>query len=415
MKVLYVVGTNLNRNTSANISHNAYVQGLLENNCEVDIVMASSSWGEKDISLPTFKEVNYFTFNSVSFGDKLRTKFKNTFDKKPKKEETVEIVNSSKQESVPKHNNLKLKIRSCIKLGYDFVFRTSQLYNIDKTWLKNASKFKSKIVYDLVISNSSPASSHKLVSILLKKKQIKETRWIQIWEDPWFFDIYAGHSEKIKNEEDRLLKAAKEIYYVSILTLKYQKEHFPDCASKMKHIPLPYLKFGEDKIVKDSKQISFGYFGDYYSITRNINPFYDALLKSGAKGFIFGDSDLNFKSTELVEIGSRITLDKVAQLRNECSVLVHLCNLKGGQIPGKIYHYSATNKPILFILDGTLDEINAINSYFEKYKRYHFCENKTESILKIMESFLNGKENLKEEPVLEFSPKNVIAELIKSH
>ena len=54
MKVLYVVGTNLSMNTSANISHNAYVQGLLENGCEVDILMSSSSWGQKDESLPVF-------------------------------------------------------------------------------------------------------------------------------------------------------------------------------------------------------------------------------------------------------------------------------------------------------------------------------------------------------------------------
>jgi hypothetical protein len=415
MKVLYVVGTNLNRNTSANISHNAYVKGLLENNCEVDIVMASSSWGEKDTSLRTFKEANYFTFNSVSIGDKLRTKFKKIFYKKRSKDSVLETTNSSDFESAHQKDSLKLQIRSYIKLGYDFVFRTSKLYYLDKIWLKNASSFRTDIVYDLVISNSSPASSHKLVSILLEKNQIKETRWIQIWEDPWFFDIYADHNEKIKKEEHRLLRSAQEIFYVSILTLKYQKEHFPDCASKMKHIPLPYLKFGKDEKVKDPKQISFGYFGDYYSITRNLNPFYESLVKSKAKGFIFGDSDLSLKSTELVAIGRRITLEKVAQLRNQSSVLVHLCNLKGGQIPGKIYHYSATHKPILFILDGTLDEINVIKSYFEKYKRYHFCENKMEAILKIIDSFLNGKENLVEEPVLEFSPKNVIAELLKSH
>ncbi len=40
MDVLYVVGSCLTKNTSANMSHNAYVQGLLENGCNVDIIMA---------------------------------------------------------------------------------------------------------------------------------------------------------------------------------------------------------------------------------------------------------------------------------------------------------------------------------------------------------------------------------------
>jgi hypothetical protein len=415
MKVLYVVGTNLSRNTSVNISHNAYIQGLIENECEVDIIMANSSWGEKDASLPSFKKANYFTYNSVSFGDKVINKFKISFDKKLKSNNNLEINNALVKKSLQKKNKLKIEIRKLLKNGYNFIFRTSQLYHLDRTWLKNASSFKKDTLYDLIISNSSPASSHKLVSILFKKKHLKETRWIQIWEDPWFFDIYAGHDGKIKKEEHFLLKAAKEIFYVSILTLKYQKEHFPDCASKMKHIPLPYLKFGEDKPLQNKNDISFGYFGDYYSITRNINPFYEAITKCGAKGFIFGDNDLHLQPTNVVQIGKRITLDKVAELRNQSNVLVHLSNLRGGQIPGKIYHYSATNKPILFILDGTSEEISVIKNYFEKYKRYHFCENKTESILKIMTSFLKGHENLTEKLVLEFSPKNVIVELLKSH
>lgn len=37
------------------MSHNAYVQGLLENGCDVDILMAKDSWGQQDSKLPTWK------------------------------------------------------------------------------------------------------------------------------------------------------------------------------------------------------------------------------------------------------------------------------------------------------------------------------------------------------------------------
>ena len=59
MKVLYITAACLFNNTSANMSHNAYVQGLLENGCEVDIVMADNSWGEPDKALPKWEKANY--------------------------------------------------------------------------------------------------------------------------------------------------------------------------------------------------------------------------------------------------------------------------------------------------------------------------------------------------------------------
>ncbi|MEC5157862.1 hypothetical protein [Chryseobacterium sp. MP_3.2] len=412
MKVLYVVGTNLSRNTSANISHNAYVQGLLENGCEVDIIMASSSWGANDASLPTWKEATYFTYNAVSLIDRLKTKFKNIFDKQIATNGELAIKKDIHVVSLPPNGNLKKQIRNLLKTSYDFLFRTSQLYNLDRTWLKNGLKFKETKSYDLIISNSSPASSHKLVLNLLSKKRITETRWIQIWEDPWFYDLYGGHRDEVKEEEHRLLKAAREIFYVSILTLQYQKNHFQDCAHKMKHIPLPYLQFGENKPRKDGDNIKFGYYGDFYSKTRNITPFYEALIESGTPSCINGDSDLSLKSTQAVQVCGRVTLDKLSELQDKTDVLVHLCNLKGGQIPGKIYHYSATTKPILFILDGTEEEIIIIMDYFKKYDRYHFCANRKEEILKIMNLFLAGDEVLQKQPVLEFHPRHVISNLL---
>lgn len=414
MKVLYVVGTNLSKNTSANISHNAYVQGLLENNCDVDILMATESWGEKDSSLPIWKDATYFTYNSVAFVERFKTNVKKNFDEKNFNVNERILVTDFPTESLSR-GSWKSKFRSIVKKSYDLIFKTSDIYNLEKTWLKNAVHFKSNNSYDVIISNSSPAASHKLVLNLLTKNNITTKRWIQIWEDPWFYDLYGGHNEDVKKEEHQLLKAAQEIYYVSPLTLKYQQLHFPDCASKMKHIPLPYLKLSENKPGENSGRCTFGYFGDYYSKTRNLKPFYEAVLESGTSANIFGDSDIFLRSNEVINICGRVTLDKLTILQEETDVLVHLCNLEGGQIPGKIYHYSATTKPILFILDGTSDEIMMIRNYFEKYNRYHFCENKTEEILKVIKSFLEGNENFAKKPVLEFQPGEVVLKLLNDN
>ena len=75
MNVLYIVGANLTRNTSANMSHNAYLQGLIDNGCNVDVIMENDSWGEIDSSLKLYDKAMYFEYNSVSLSDKIRKRF----------------------------------------------------------------------------------------------------------------------------------------------------------------------------------------------------------------------------------------------------------------------------------------------------------------------------------------------------
>lgn len=407
MKVLYVVGSCLTKNTSANMSHNGYVQGLLENGCQLDILMAEDSWGQQDACLPVWEKANYFVYPSVALQDRIRKKFRSvTASVSPP------IVTLEGKGNIPKPSltsRLKSGARSCAKALFYKCFPVDPVYPLEKTWLKNAAKFKSSVEYDLVISNSSPAASHKLVSSLIKNGRLNSKRWVQIWEDPWFFDLYGGHTNAIRREEHTLLHAASEVYYVSPLTVKYQQQHYPDCAHKMKHIPLPYLDFSKEKETSLDAW-SFGYFGDYYSHTRNLVPFYEALIRSGFPGYIYGDSNILLKATEQVEICGRVTLDKLDKVQARTKVLVHLCNLHGGQIPGKIYHYSATNKPILFILDGTQEEQNILKSYFAQFNRFYFCENSVDSILSAIEMI--GADNKMWEKLNAFSPKEVVHQLL---
>ncbi len=406
MKVLYVVGACLTRNTSANMSHNAYIQGMIENNCDIDIIMEDESWGNEDETLKKYQECHYFEYKSLSLLEKVRNKFSYVKNQEKQAEITKKVDEFSSSED-NKKISIKAKIRNAVKNLYYSIFVSDSVYSLNKTWLRKASKFKSDKIYDLVVSNSSPAASHKLVDILLNKKNIKCKRWIQIWEDPWYYDIYGGLSEEVKIEEHNLLKSAQEVFYVSPLTLMYQKKYFSDCAEKMKCIPLPYLEYTDNSKKKTISEVSFGYFGDYYSKTRNLKPFYEALVASNSTGFIYGDSDENFAATEKIDLSGRVTLDKLSIIQDKTSVLVNLCNLKAGQIPGKIYHYSATNKPILFILDGTEDEVKAILNYFSQFNRYYFCRNNVKDICSSIE-LIKEEINFKEyKPVEQFNPKNV--------
>lgn len=401
MKVLYVTGACLTKNTSANMSHNAFLLGLIENGCQVDVVMANDSWGEEDISLSQYSDAIYHEYNAVSFADRLR---KNTRGVIP-----VD-VNKITQDSERTKRSIKQRIRNTAKSLFYFVFKSHPYYGSDWTWIKHASKYKSDVKYDLVVSNSSPASSHKLVQILTEKNRIRYDRWIQIWEDPWYHDLYGGLPESTKNEEHFLLQSASEIYYVSPLTLMYQKQFFADCSDKMKCVPLPYLDFSKNNSTNEIEPNSFGYFGDYFSVTRNLLPFYEALKQSGYKGYIYGDSDLTLRRTDSIQVSGRVTLESLSKIQNKTEILVHLSNLKGGQIPGKIYHYSATSKPILFILDGTEDEKKVLRDFFGKFNRYYFCENNIDDILTVMKQITHDRKSFT--PVYIFKPKNIVSQLL---
>lgn len=391
------------------MSHNGYVQGLLENGVELDIIMANDSWGESDNKLSRWSEARYYEYNSVSFADKLRDLAKKFIPQHT----TTDIVSGSLTQQMQTTSARKgFSMRAVAKRIFYTLFKPDPVYPLNATWLKNAAKFRSAIEYDLVVSNSSPSASHKLVSILTSKGRIKYKRWAQIWEDPWYHDLYGGHSDAILAEEHSLLRDAQEIYYVSPLTTHYQKIYFADCADKMKDIPLPFLAFGENKS-SNHNNITFGYFGDYYAHTRNLCPFYEAMIATDSRGYIYGDSDLKLQGNEKLVVSGRVTLDVLDKVQGQTSVLIHLCNLRGGQIPGKIYHYSATTKPILFILDGTEEEKRIIKEHFAQYNRYLFCNNTKEDIELAIRELTANYTKYCGRVVNEFSPKQVVAQLFQ--
>ena len=391
------------------MSHNAYVRGLIDNGADLDIIMASDSWGESDSKFQKFAGVRYFIYNSVSFPDRIRIRGRGLINT-----QSVDISNETEENNESgntRKESVKIRLRRTAKRVFYSLFKPDPIYPLNKTWLKNARRYKSAVEYDLVVSNSSPSAGHRLVADLIKSKHIKSKRWVQIWEDPWYYDLYGKHSDAILEEEHNLLREAQEVLYVSPLTLHYQKKYFPDCSEKMGVIPLPAFLIGNPEQKPFSSPLSFGYFGDYYSHVRNLSPFYEALKESGSTGFIYGDSDLNLSSTNHITVSPRVTLDVLEQVQDNTDVLVHLSNLRGGQIPGKIYHYSATRKPILFILDGTEEEKSLLRSYFSKYDRFVFCDNTLVDILNAMKVIAASA--LKSiTPVRDFLPESVVKQFI---
>lgn len=412
MNVLYITAACLTKNTSANMSHNAFVKGLLDNGYNVDVIMSKNSWGEEDKALPKLDNVRYFEYDAETLAEKLRKKGgKLTAAAVMTQSETDRTECCKINASTGILSMLAGRIRNLLKKVFYSLVHQDSLYPLENAMFTNVLKFNSDCDYHLIISNSSPAASHKVAEILIKKKRVKSKRWVQIWEDPWYYDLYGGRSSAIKEEEHRLLNVASEVYYVSPLTMMYQMQYFPDCSEKMKIVPLPFFQYSVDGEADCLGEMVLGYFGDYFSCTRNLRPFYEALCKVGCLGYIYGDSDENLQSTDKVTVSGRVTLDILDGVQRRTNVLVHLCNLKGGQIPGKIYHYSATRKKILFILDGDEKEKDMLLRFFSRFNRYYFCNNDVDEIVNTIER-MKSDTSISNDVIRDFEPKNVVEKII---
>jgi hypothetical protein len=256
---------------------------------------------------------------------------------------------------------------------------------------------------------------------LIRNGKVKTKKWIQIWEDPWHSDVYGFNgAEKIRREERRLLSFAEKVCYVSPITLKIQKEKYPESAHKMYWQPLPFYYKAESSDCVSFEKNRYGYFGDYSPEARNLSAFYEAARESGIEVNICGGPHTLFEPTENIHIYPRLTLDKLRPVEDATNVLIFLCNRMGGQIPGKIYQYSATDKTVLFIMDGTDEEQAVLYDYFKKFNRYVFCKNTKEDILRAVEKIESGDlGEVQNTPVDAFDPKltitNILNEGAQSH
>lgn len=400
MKILVINGDCIQRNSSANLCHLAYIRGLLNAKHEVSLLSADGRDYTLDPSMTLPSAVRQYTYYGVSLYEKLSLRKK------------AEIsASSTATPNVPSVNRVSMKRK--IK---DLVLSIYGVHGIYATFIRKAKKFELNEEFDYVLSISTPPSSHLLAYKLLKSGRICGKRWIQIWEDPWHNDIYGFQgADSIRKEEARILSLAEKVCYVSPLTLKNQQEKYPESAHKMFWQPLPFYYKADEVCTIDFAQNSYGYFGDYAPEARNLEPFYEAAEQTGIEVNICGNPSNLFASTKQIHIHPRLQLDELKPIEDSTNVLIFLCNRMGGQIPGKIYQYSATNKTILFIMDGTPEEQTVLREFFGKYNRYVFCQNTVEDIsraIRLIESGnLGGIKNI---PLEDFDPVRTITNILRA-
>lgn len=382
MRILYVISTPIEYSSSANMRNVALIKGLIENGNQVDIVSDGYNKQSKFID---------FSICNVNFN----------------KRYYLRRITDTKE------NVSKGALLNTVKLNISKFVSKLSVYDNRKVLVSKAKRIELTDKYDVMISSSDPKSSHVIAKKILQKHSDKIGRWIQYWGDPFALDINKTSllpRFAFKESEKKILSMADKIIYVSPFTLNKQKELYPELSKKMYFLPIPY---SEKKIYRETHNsvFSIGYFGDYNSNDRNIIPLYHAVQKLNVKMDICGNSDLVLKSKDGINIFGRQSQSKIRTLEANEDLLIVICNKKGTQIPGKIYHYAATNKPILVVLDGDLENKQAMKEYILNYNRFEICENSEEDIIKKIYYIQSKTFNCL--PQEELYCRNIASEIIK--
>lgn len=407
MKILVVNADCITVNSSANLCHMAYLNGLVSCGHEVTLLSADGRDYKEDPSMQIPEAVRSHTYYGVSLYEKLSMK---------KSSGGAAATAPVKGESSPEKTTISVKslVKGGIRTAKKAVMSLYGIHGIYSAFVRKASAFRSDEEYDYILSLSTPVASHLLAYRLIHSGHVKASQWIQIWEDPWYSDAYGfNRKPEVYKEEKRLLSFAQKVCYVSPLTLANQQRLFPDFAGKMYWQPLPFYYKAEDTTVSERANNQYGYFGDYVPEARNLRPFYDAAVETGIAVNICGNPSNLFPSEANVHIHPRLPLDKLKPIEDSTNVLIFLCNRKGGQIPGKIYQYSATNKTVLFIMDGTEEEQQVLREFFGKFNRFVFCQNTKEDIIRAIRDIEAGNlGDVKNVPLEDFNPRKTIQNVL---
>lgn len=404
MKILVINGDCIQTNTSANLCHLAYIRGLLEAGHTVTLLSADGRDYKVDPAMEIPEQVTQHTIYGVSIYEKLSLK---------KQQTATPVFAGSGTAIPPASTGWRQKVVGKAKAA---VLSLYGVHGIYATFVRKAQRFKSGENFDYIISISTPVTSHLLTHNLLKAGHIKGAHWIQIWEDPWYSDAYGFNGKKkIHREERRLLSFAEKVCYVSPLTLENQKRLYPESAQKMFWQPLPFYYKSKTGNKPSVGGYRYGYFGDYAPAARDLEPFYQAARETGIEVNICGNPCNLFQSTGQIHIHPRLPLQALRPIEDSTNVLIFLCNRRGGQIPGKIYQYSATDKTILFILDGTEEEQGVLKEYFGQFNRYVFCQNTASDIAKAIGRIEAGDlGDVKNVPLDDFDPVRTITNILEA-
>lgn len=332
------------KNSSASIRNNSLVKGLMELGYNVDVYTVE--WPQSLLSLYLQKE----NIGNIHY------------DKLP----NIERINSVK--SRIKHNSRFITVAK--KILKQILFFPDECYQ----WVR-LFDYDISTNYECIITSSDLKSSH-FVGMAMKRR-FPNIKWIQVWGDPWKSDVNTITLMKyvISYYERKILSLGDKIVYVSSVTKEDMAHRYCNLRNKMYYIPRGYYIEDNMNFQKNDSAILHITYTGLISSGRNIFHLLNVLEKKFLEPkividlygkFSENDSEL-LKKYSCVNVYGSVDLEQMQGVYSSSSMLLYLSNRRGAtQIPGKLYDYMGTTKPILCLVE---DENDAISTFLKSFDR----------------------------------------------
>lgn len=387
-KILFIASAYILKNSSAAIRNNSLVKGLVDLGFDVDV--CSVEW-------PSYLSSSFFETENNG---------KIHLDRLPN---IMRIAKIKQSRTVGTGNKWFLKIRQILK---KVIFFPDECYE----W-KKIFKWDYLERYDYIISSSDHKTSHFVG--LKVKKNLPSLPWIQIWGDPWSSDINTLPYMRgiTAYYENKLLKSADKIVYVSSATASEMQKKYPQYRNKIFNISRGfYFKINTAKQAQNSIRIVYT---GVLSYGRNPYALLNALMELSRNSFrecvveFYGNIPIEMqeqlKSYPFVRLYDSVDFECMPNILASASILLYLSNKKGStQIPGKLFDYMGTTKPILCLVSDTSEPTSL---FLKQYERCLVLHNSESAIIKNWDAIENLSMNsyaIEEK----FSPVNIASQVI---
>jgi hypothetical protein len=245
--------------------------------------------------------------------------------------------------------------------------------------------------FDAVITSALPIWSH-LIGYLLKMKKASGI-WIADYGDPWSLSEARKRPKFIRwlefHFEKMLVSKADHL----TITTSQAKPLFAELYPKLeaiKVIPQGASRFHmttewTNRSSENRLGLNILYCGGFYGKLRDPSALFKAMQHvANVKITIVGEHKIDIRKMikaqhleDKIIILEPVELEEIVRLQTQSDILLIYSNTSRYQIPGKIYEYLATNKPILYISEAVDDEISLI---LRTHRAGYVCRNEETAI-----------------------------------
>lgn len=244
-----------------------------------------------------------------------------------------------------------------------------------------------------VIISSAPPFGAMVLAWMAKKHYRNRIKWICDLGDPWSFasDRQLGPVTKclVQFAEKKFLSSADKIIVTNERTREVYLQMLKIDPSRVSVIyqgaddnrsPLPFSAGATPEFV---------YTGTFYKDIREPHALFKAFQTNSCKLVVAGNIDPVFRpqdTTSHISFIGNLGEQDVKRVQRCAAGLIFVDNLNSAQLPGKLFEYVATGRPIICIGVSALSPVHEVK--FSDYPIV-FCENNvtaiTQAILRVQE------------------------------